>query len=518
MFDVLIRNGRIVDGSGLPWFAGDVGIIGDRIAAVGNLAAAHAEVTIDANHQIVAPGLIDAHVHGDLALLVDPLHEAAIRQGVTTYIIGQDGVAMTPGSADTQEYMRRYTAGFSGGHVITDRTWYDTATYLEAFTNRCALNVAVLIPNGNVRMEVMGLDPRDSTPQERQAMRAIIQENLEQGAVGISSGLDYIPSRYATTAELVEICKELAPVDGVYVSHMRGYSPETVIPAMEEMATIFRESGCAVHISHFNCLADVVLPWLDHARQNVDITFDLYCYLFGSTILGMIALPPDVQQGGVEPTLERLSDPAVRASLRAWFENPRVPLEPIRLSAVAHPRFVRYEGWTLADAAKDAKMELGEFICEVAVATRLAAGTVVPHDRRRTENDLRQLMNHPAMMGGSDGIFVGGCPHPRGTGCFARYLGYHVRDRKHWSLEQAVSHLSYHAARRHGLRQRGLIRAGMAADVIVFDPESIADRSTFEQGKTLAVGMSDVLVNGKLVLHQGMRTPALPGRGLRRGD
>jgi N-acyl-D-amino-acid deacylase len=521
-FDVLITGGRVVDGTGNPWFRADVGITGDRITAVGPLAAADSSLRLDAGGKVVAPGLIDSHVHGDLALFTDPHHEPAVRQGVTTYVLGQDGVAMAPASPATLEYMCRYTAGFSGGADWLARrreegpSWSSMAEYLACFDRRCAINVACLVPNGNVRMEAMGLATRAPTPDELTHMKRLVREAMEQGAVGLSSGLDYIPSRYAEVEELAELCREVAPFGGAYVTHMRRYDPEGVLGAMDEVFRIGEAGGVPVHVSHFNSRAELVVPKLDAARAaGVDVTFDLYCYTAGSSILAMVALPPWVQEGGPGPTLERLRDPSVRDRLREWFANPRVPLEPVRLSYVAAEAFRHREGQTLQQAAEETDGDIGTFVCEVLLASELAVGCIAPHNQR-TEEDVRALMRHPAMMGGSDGIFTGGRPHPRGCGCYARYLGHHVREGT-WALETAVQRLAAHPARRFRLHDRGLLRPGMAADVIVFDPETIADRSTFEDGRRLAVGMEHVLVNGEVVLQSGRRTKALPGRGLKRG-
>jgi N-acyl-D-amino-acid deacylase len=522
-FDILILGGRVVDGSGNPWFRADVGIRGDRIAAIGALGSATAALRLNATDKVVAPGFVDAHMHGDLALFRDPLHEPAIRQGVTTYVIGQDGVAMAPASASTLGYMCRYTAGFSGGadwlassHETKPR-WSSIAEYLACFDRRSAVNVATLVPNGNVRMEVMGLETRLPTPDDLRRMRHLVREGMEQGAVGLSSGLDYIPSRYAEVAELSELCQEIAPFGGVYVSHMRRYDPEGVLGSMDEMCQIAREARVPVHISHFNSRADIVLPKLDASRAaGVDMTYDLYCYLAGSSLLAMYTLPPWVQEGGPEPTLRRLADPAVRARLREWFVAPRVPLETVRLGYVAAPAYCHCEGQTLAQAAAGCGVaDLGTFVCDLVVASDLAVGCIVPH-RQRTEADIRALMQHPGMMGGSDGIFTGNFPHPRGCGCYARYLGHYVREGT-WTLETAVQRLAAHPARRFGLHDRGILYPGMAADVVVFGADRIADRSTFDAGRLLAVGVEHVIVNGEMVLHRGQRTAALPGRGLRRG-
>src|SRR4051812_43663642 len=327
MFDLLITGGRVVDGTGTPWYYGDLAVQGGRIAAVGTLTGAQAKVRLDAAGKVVAPGFIDAHVHGDLMLLGDPAQEPAVRQGVTTYLVGQDGVAMAPASPATLDYMRRYTAGFSGQPELPYR-WSSVADYLACFDRRVAINVAHLIPNGNVRMDVMGLETRPPTPDELARMRRVVRQGMEEGAVGLSTGLDYIPSLYAETDELIALCQEIAPFGGVYVTHMRRYDPEGVLDSMGEVFRIGREAHCPVHISHFNSRANIVLPYLDAARrQGVDATYDLYCYLAGSTILGMIALPPEVQEGGSDATLARLRDPEVRAQLRPWFENRPVPLE-----------------------------------------------------------------------------------------------------------------------------------------------------------------------------------------------
>ncbi len=352
MFDLLIRNGRVVDGSGLPWFHADVGITGDRIAAVGKFGNPPAKQTLDAAGKVVCPGFVDAHVHGDLVLLADPVHEQGVRQGVTTYVIGQDGVAFAPGSPETQAYMRQYTAGFNGNFPTPGREWRTITKYLSQFDGQCSINVCTVIPNGNVRMEVMGLDPRKPTADELKKMRAIVREGMEQGAVGLSSGLDYVPSLYADEDELAELCTEIAPFGGIYVTHMRGYNEQKAPAALQEVFNIGKRAGCGVHVSHFNCLADQTIPLLDAARRDgVDVTFDLYCYLYGSTIIAMLTLPPEVLEGGIVSTLGRLKTPAVRKELEAAFANPRFPIETMRLASLPHPDWQKYEGMTLPAAA-----------------------------------------------------------------------------------------------------------------------------------------------------------------------
>lgn len=505
-----LHNGTIVDGTGRARFVADLEIEADRITAIGTDLPPAAGEVIDCTGLVIAPGFIDAHVHGDLALLADPLHEPAIRQGVTTYIGGQDGVAFAPGDDSVQRYMRRYTAGFNGNFATPDPKWHDLDSYRARFDHTTAINHAVLIPNGNVRMMVMGLDPRPATSAELQAMQRIVHQGMEQGALGLSSGLDYIPSLYADEAELASLCEAIAPFGGVYVTHMRGYTPAKAPAALAEVVAIGVRSGCGTHVSHFNCLAEQAIPLL----AGHDVTFDLYPYLYGSTTVAMLCLPADVCEGGIDATLARLGDPATRRRLHEEFANPRFPLETIRLASCPHPDWRRFEGMPLTDAAGHGSMV--EFVCDLLIATDLAAGCVIRHYAERQEPDILELMRHPAMTAGSDGIFVGSHPHPRGTGSFARYVGHHVRAGD-WSLEEAVRKCSGATAERFQLTGRGRIAVGHLADLAVFDPTTLADRSTFTNGRALAIGMKHVFVNGEAVLRHGERTSARPGRGLRRG-
>lgn len=518
-FDLIIRRGWVIDGSGALPFRADVGLLGDRIAAVGHLGQAEAPRSLDATGLYIAPGFIDAHVHGDLMLLTDPVHLPALRQGVTTYINGQDGSAFAPASPATLDYMRRYTAGFNGNPDGLAYDWSSVADYLGRFDRTTAINVAYLIPNGNLRLEVIGHDPRPATDDELRAMQRLVREGMDAGAVGLSTGLDYIPSRYADAREIAALCEAMVPDDGVYVTHMRGYGPNAAT-GMAEVHEIAERSGVASHVSHYNGPAEVLLPLIDTGRsRGLDLTYDTYPYLAGSTILGMIALPAWVQEGGIDPTLERLADPAVRDRLdREWFSSPTpYPLETTTLAMVAHPDWRWAEGLTVAAAAEQAGMPAGRFVCDILVASGLAVGIVGYRAGDRTEADVRAILRHPAHMAGSDGIFKGSFPHPRGCGAFARYLGHHTRELGDYDWAEAVTHLSSHAARRYRLTDRGLIRSGFAADLALFDPATVTDRSTYADGRALAEGVRHVFVNGELVLLDGEPTGATPGRALRRG-
>ncbi len=519
-YDVLIRGGWVIDGTGGPPFRADVGVLESVVAEIGRLGdEATAALILDAADMHVVPGFIDAHVHGDLMLLADPVHRAAIKQGVTTYILGQDGSAFAPGSAATIESMRRYTAGFNGNPPEVASDWRTVGEYLARFDRTTALNVAFLIPNGNVRMEVIGHEERPATDAELIAMQRLVREGMEAGAVGLSTGLDYIPSRYADAREIAALCEAIVEDDGVYVTHMRGYGPDAP-RGMAEVDEIVRRSGVAAHISHYNGPADLLLPLIDRGRSlGYDLTYDTYPYLAGSTILGMVALPAWVQAGGVEATVERLADIGVRRRLHEeWFSQPTpYPLDKTTLAMIASEPWRRYEGLTVTEAARQAGMEPGEFVCEVLRSSGMAVGIVGFRAGDRTEEDVRAILRHPAHMAGSDGIFVGGFPHPRGWGAFARYLGYHTRTLGDYDWAEAITHLSAHAARRYRLTDRGLLRPGYAADIAIYDPATIVDRSTYADGRAEAVGMRHVLVNGVPVLRDGEVTGATPGRALRRG-
>lgn len=516
MFDVILANGRVIDGSGSPWFKADVGIQGERIVEVGNLAQAQAARRIDVANKVVCPGFIDTHVHGDLALLADPRHENAIYQGVTTYVIGQDGCGFAPASPTTIDFMRRYTAGFTGFYPELDYDWYSVDEYLNRFDRNTSLNVAYLIPNGTVRMEVMGLEERPPTSDEIKRMQRLVQEGLDQGAVGLSTGLDYIPSLYAQTEEIAALCEMLTPVDGVYVSHIRSHGGAKTNEAIDEVYAIGRSSGCLLHISHFNVRAEEYLHRIDQGRaEGFDITFDTYPYLAGMTFLAMFALPGWVQLGGVDATLSLLEDPKVRTQVHEWLQQPRFAFDKVVLAHVEAEKYKHLEGVDLASAVEKLAMPLGELICDLILESRFHVSTVV-FMGGRTEDDIATVMKHDCHMGGSDGIFTGSRTHPRGWGAFARFLGYWVREKKAWSLEQAINHLTYHPARRYRLPDRGLVRPGMIADLVVFDPDTIADQATYEQPKLLATGVEHVLVGGQWTLESGKHTGVTNGRALRR--
>lgn len=506
MFDVIIRGGRVLDGTGAPPYRADVGVTGDRVAAVGRLDAAGALSEIDAAGRLVAPGFVDCHVHGDAAVFDPAVQLAALRQGVTTFVLGQDGLSFAPGSAETVAYASRYFAAVNGALGEGPLT---VADLLDGYDRAVALNTAYLLPHGTIRYDVMGHSPAHASRDDLALMLAAIERGLSEGAAGLSSGLEYLPGRYATTEELAELCRPLGGLP--YVTHMRAYGPRAG-EGLAEVVEIAERSGAAVHVSHLHGPAGLLLPLLDRTLDaGVDLTFDTYPYLRSSTILAMVALPPQVPAADTERALEMLRS----GELDSWW--PELERTWPRLTISHAPGMEWSEGLTMVAAAERAGMTPAEFCCRLLVETRLEAGCVAarPDEGPEGEESVRRVLRHPSHTGGSDGIYVGGHPHPRGFGAFARFLGRHVRELGDWTWEQAVVHLASHPARRFGFADRGLLRPGFAADVVVFDPRTVADQATYEAPRTLATGVEDVLVSGERVLAAGEPTGATPGRALR---
>ncbi len=513
--DVLIRGGTVIDGTGAAPRVADVAVEGGRIAAVEQLNGARADTVFDATGRYVVPGFIDTNVHGETALLQNGVHEPALRQGVTTYLLGQDGISAAPGRQETLAYVRRYFAAINGDPLGIDWHWRSVAEYLERFDQTSTVNVAYLVPNANVRLDVIGKDPRPATHDELARMRRMVAEGLEQGAVGLSSGLDYGPSRLADTDELAALCEPVARAGGVYVTHMRGYgarAPE----GMAEVREIARRTGVAAHVSHFSGPGALLAGLVDDAHAGgVDLTFDSYPYSASSTLLSMLVLPEWAREGGPDDILARLANPRVRPRLRRDIAARSDVFERATLSNVAAVNHTWSEGLTIAAAADRLGSDPAELVCELLLSSRMDVGVVLDRPDR-DEDDLRVLHRHPAHMAGSGGIFCGGRPHPRGWGTFARYLARFTRDLGDWDWTQAVAHLSTNAARRLGLADRGELRAGMAADVVVLDPRAIYDRATLGRPRRPASGVEVVLVNGVVALVGRGPTGATPGRALRR--
>ncbi|WP_283138351.1 N-acyl-D-amino-acid deacylase family protein [Rhizohabitans arisaemae] len=518
VLDVIFRGGEVLDGTGAPPYRADVGVRDGRIEAVGGLSGATAAMEVDAVGRYVAPGFVDCHVHGD-ALVLDPhVQLAALRQGITTFVLGQDGLSYAPASAPaTLDYVTRYFAPVNGS-LPGVGDGLSVAELLARYDRKVPLNTAYLLPHGTIRYDVMGPAESAADPDALAMMRRIVEKGLAEGAIGLSTGLEYAPGRFADAAEIAALCAPVAAAGLPYVTHMRGYEADAHI-GMAEVVEILRRSGAAGHVSHYHGPAEHLLGLVRDAHaQDLDLTFDSYPYLRGSTILGMLTLPPWLPLASLDLVVEQLGDPGVRLRLeRDWWPGLAEVWPRIRLSHVPGP--LRWaEGLTLPEAAVRAGVSPAEFCRELLVSSGLAAGCVFGQPPTGTEESVRALLRHPAHTAGSDGIYLGSHPHPRGYGAFARFLARYVRELGDWTWQQAAVHLAGRPAARFRLADRGTVERGKVADLIVIDPVTVADRATYDEPRELAVGIDHVLVGGVPVLAGGALTGAVPGRALRPAD
>ncbi|WP_405601526.1 D-aminoacylase [Streptomyces sp. NBC_01410] len=527
--DLVIRGVRVIDGSGGPSYRADVGLDGGRIGAIrreGDRALSAAR-TLDAHGLALSPGFIDMHAHSDLALLRDPAHEAKAAQGVTLEVLGQDGLSYAPVDDATLTEVRRAITGWNGDGSDIDFDWRTVGEYLDCLDEGIAVNAAYLVPQGTVRMYAVGWDDRPATPAELARMKQLVAEGLEQGAVGMSSGLTYTPGMYADGAELTELCRVVARYDGYYCPHHRSYGAGA-LQAYEEMVDLAREAGCALHLAHATMNFGVnkgkapdLLALLDKALDaGADISLDTYPYTPGCTTL-VAMLPSWAGEGGPEAVLARLQDDESAERIRQHLEETGsdgchgVPIEwdTIEISGVSDQGLASCVGKTVQESAEARGEAPWATARRLLIDDRLGS-TILQHVGH--EENVRQIMRHRVHTGGSDGILQGHKPHPRAYGTFPQYLGRYARELGILSLEETVAHLTSRPAARLRLPDRGLVREGYRADLVLFDPDTVAAGSTFEAPRTLPVGIPYVLIDGRFVIEDGSRTDVLAGRSVRR--
>ncbi len=522
-FDVLIEGGRIVDGAGNPWFRADVGIVGDRIGAVGRLAG-ESETKINAKGLVVAPGFIDIHSHSDYNVLIDPQVESKVRQGVTTEVVGNCGSSAAPMNAEVRAYRERYMRARLGEEF--EFNWETMADYLGLIeSSGASFNVVSMVGQGTVRQNVMGFEDREPTRSELEEMKRLVAAAMEDGAWGMSTGLIYTPSTFAKTDEIVELARVVAEHGGVYFSHIRGEG-ETLLDALREAMEIGERAGAPVEIAHFKASGrsywgrtEQSLRLVEEGRQKgVDVTFDQYPYVASST--GLAALMPHwAQEGGADRLLERLRDPEIRQKIK---EGPATVTSDwasvVVASAKNHPQ---YEGKTITEVAEVEGKEEMDAVFDLLLAEEAQVSIV---SFGMSEDDVRRVLRSPNGMVGSDGSAVApwgvlgeGKPHPRYYGTFPRVLGHYVREGV-ITLQEAVRKMTSAPAQRLGLRDRGLLREGFNADIAVFDPATVKDEATFTDPHRFASGIPFVIVNGTLVVEEGDHTGALPGKPLRKNS
>jgi len=530
-FDVLITGGRVVDGTGAPWSRADVGIVGDRITAIGRLAGQTAATTIDAANLIVSPGFIDMLGQSEFNVLADPRAASKVTQGITTEITGE-GSSIAPvndrlmGLARTQYDHYKVAQDF--------RTLGEYFARLERTPP--AINVGSFVGAGGLRAYVVGDSQRAATPQEIDQMKALVGQAMEQGALGVSTSLQYVPGRFATTDEIVELAKVAASHGGIYISHQRSESGQ-IIPSLDEVFAVAERAAIPAEVWHLKTayranwgrMAEVLKHFEAARARGLDVTANMYPYDRASNGLDA-CLPLWVREGGLEPMLARLKDPAQRERIKRDMDDGNAKDwenqwygsgggSGVMLSTVLDPALRQWEGKTLAEIGKAMGKDPRDAVMDLVIADRGESSVIISIMR---EDDVRLALSNSMVSIGTDsgaraedGPFSQSKSHPRAWGSFPRILGQYVRDEKLMTLEEAIRRFTSRPAARVGIADRGILRPGFKADVTIFDPARIRDVSTFVDPTHYSEGVQHVLVNGKAVVANGKITTARPGQPVR---
>ncbi len=528
-FDLIIEHGHVIDGTGAPWYAADVGIRGGRIAAIGRLDQASAKRRVDAAGRVVAPGFIDMLGQSELTILVEPHVPSKIFQGITTEITGE-GTSIAPvNDAIARENAEAYR------HYGITRDWSDFAGYFARLKRQgIGINLASYVGATTMREMVIGYGDRAATPAELAQMQALVAQAMRQGAVGVSSSLEYAPAPYASTEELIALARTAADFGGIYATHMRS-EQEAIMTALEETIRIGRDAHIPVEIWHLKAggvanfgLMPEIVARIDRARASgVDIAADTYAYPAWENELSAF-IPPWAHDGGSAKLIERLKDPAIRARLKRELATPATDWDnewqsvpgpdAIRISTVTNPKLRDIQGKTLADIAKmrgvDPMDALFDILVEDDAQTYVAVFAMSEPDIELAAVQPWVSFCNDSSGASPEGLLGKEFPHPRAYGTFPRVLRKYIREERRMRLEEAIRKFTSLPASRLRLADRGVIKAGMWADLVVFDPQSITERSTFSDPNQLAAGMQWVLVNGVPVIADGVATQALPGQVL----
>lgn len=529
-YDIVVSNGRIIDGTGNPWFYGDIAIRGDRIAAVGKVKNGSARRRIDARGMVIAPGFIDMLGQSEYNLLIDPRAESKVFQGITTEVTGEGGSI-----APLNQYILRESAPFLNHFKLTV-DWRTLGNYFRRLErSRSAINLATYVGATQVREYVLRNENRAPNAAELERMRKLVAQAMEDGAVGLSTSLVYAPAFYAKTEELIELAKVAARYGGIYATHMRNES-NSIMAALDEAIRIGREARIPVEVFHLKVagkanwgrMRDVINKIEDARAAGVDITADQYPYVAGATSLSA-TVPPWAHEGGTKQLIARLKDSATREKIKREMRSPSDAWENFYLGAgggdgimiagVLNKELKRYQGMRVSEVARSlGKPDDLDALFELLIGDNGQTGAIY---FLMSEDDVKLAVKQPWVSVGVDhgavattGPLSESLAHPRGYGSFPRILGRYVREQGVLSLEEAVRKMTSLPANRVGLAERGLLKPGYFADVVVFDPARIGDLATFEEPNRLATGVSYVLVNGQVVLDDGKQTKALPGRSL----
>ena len=530
-FDVLITGGRVFDGTGAPWFRADVGIFGDRIGEIGQLADRKATLRIDASNLVVSPGFIDMLGQSEFNVLVDARAASKITQGVTTEITGE-GSSIAPLN---DALVKAAQPSYDRFKVTLDfRTLNEYFARLEK--NRPAINVGTFVGAGGVRAYVLGSGQQAAAPADLEEMKKLVDQAMQQGALGVSTSLQYVPGRFATTDEIVELAKVAKQYGGIYISHQRSESGQ-IMSSLDEVFAVAERANIPAEVWHLKTaykanwgrMGDVLKRFADARARGLDVTANMYPYDRASNGLDA-CLPLWVREGGLGPMLTRLNDPSLRDRIKRDMDDPNAKDwenqwygsgggAGVMISTVLDPALRKWEGKNLVEIGKAMGKDPRDAAMDLVIADRGETSVIISIMR---EDDVRLALANPMISIGTDsgaraedGPYSESKSHPRAWGSFTRILGKYVRDEKLITLEEAIRRFTSRPAARVGIADRGILRTGMKADITIFNPETVRDVSTFVDPTHYSQGIEHVLVNGKAVVSGGKITAERPGQPIR---
>ena len=524
MYDLLIKNGRIYNGNSSVSYISDIGIKDDKIVRIDNLSNQQSREIIDASNLSIMPGFIDTHCHSDIALLYDKQHINALYQGITTEILGQDGLSYAPLSIDKLKMYVKFNAGLNGYFEEVNLDFTDVESYLSKFHNKASVNVAYQIPHGAIRLEVLGFIDIPLHGYHLEKAKDLIRSGFDQGAVAFSTGLSYFPQSYSDTEELTELSKVCVEYNAPFVIHLRSVFRDRFFNPIEEAIEVARRSGVRLHFSHFrtddkNCgnVTELLKPIEKAIEEGLNITMELYPYYSGSGY-AVCFLPPWVVEGGYEATLEKLKNPLLRKRITDGMKANKITTEGTFTHLKENKKYI---GIDFKDVAKKRNQSVEDMICDVMIEEDLEVGfrgnpTINKEKINQMDKDFICLLSRPYYMVGTDGIPIGLKPHPRAFGSFPKILK--LAKQYGMSYEILSNRTSFLPAKTFNLKNRGAIEKNYIADIVIFDPENVKDNATYKDPRRPPDGIEYVIVNGKIAVFKGKATGLFAGKSIKRGQ